>query len=109
LTSSPELNHGRLLIFGGDEFSPWPTHEAYDLKTFKPYALALPEPPPDPQTGRPPPARRHVYAIPGNHDWYDGLNTFDDKFCRARATGSAHDGGLRFHACETHPHLLSSA
>jgi len=109
LHSSPELNHGRLLIFGGDEIYPWPTHEAYDLKTFKPYALALPEPPPDPQTGRPPPARRHVYAIPGNHDWYDGLNTFDDKFCRARAAGSADEGGMRFGDWETRQHRSSFA
>ena len=109
LHSSPELNHGRLLIFGGDEVYPWPTHEGYDLKTFKPYALALPEPPPDPQTGRPPPARRHVYAIPGNHDWYDGLNIFDDKFCRARAAGSADEGGMRFGDWETRQHRSSFA
>ena len=28
-----------------------------------------------------PSERPHVYAIPGNHDWYDGLSTFTRLFC----------------------------
>jgi hypothetical protein len=27
------------------------------------------------------PRRPHVYAIPGNHDWYDGLSAFSRLFC----------------------------
>jgi hypothetical protein len=108
LQGDPELNHGRLLVFCGDEVYPWPTHESYDLKTFKPYGLALPEPPPD-SSGRLPAASRHVYAIPGNHDWYDGLNAFDDKFCRARAAGSGSHGGMRFGDWETRQHRSSFA
>ena len=108
LQGGPELEHGRLLVFCGDEVYPWPTHESYDLKTFKPYALALPEPPPD-ASGRPPAASRHVYAIPGNHDWYDGLNAFDDKFCRARAAGSGPHAGMRFGDWETRQHRSSFA
>jgi hypothetical protein len=106
LAGSEPLEHGRLLILSGDEVYPWPTHEDYELKTFKPYAMALSEPAIDPQTGRLPPASRHVFAIPGNHDWYDGLNAFDDQFCRARAgTG----GGMRFGDWETRQHRSSFA
>src|SRR5262249_2369906 len=52
LHSSPELNHGRLLIFRGDEVYPWPTHETYVPNTFKHSPPAPPPPPP----ARPPPA-----------------------------------------------------
>ena len=27
---------------------------------------------------------RKLFAIPGNHDWYDGLNAFDSLFCSSR-------------------------
>src|SRR5262249_57540180 len=33
LHSSPELNHRRLLIFGGDQVYPLPTPGGHDLKT----------------------------------------------------------------------------
>ena len=90
LAGSEPLEHGRLLILSGDEVYPWPTHEDYELKTFKPYAMALPEPPVDPQTRGLPPASRHVFVVPGNHDWYDGLSSFDYMFCKARF---GHAGG----------------
>jgi hypothetical protein len=109
LQGDAALDHGRVLLFCGDEVYPWPTHEAYELKTFKPYALALPEPPVDPQTRRAPPASRHVYAVPGNHDWYDGLNAFDDQFCRARAAGTGSAAGMRFGDWETRQHRSSFA
>ena len=96
LQSPAELDHGRLLVLCGDQVYPWPSHEDYDRKTFQPYALALPRPPPASSAGPLPAASRHVYAIPGNHDWYDGLSAFDDQFCRARAARSAHEGGVRF-------------
>ena len=109
LPGNVELEHGQLLVFSGDEVYPWPAHEAYETHTFQPYALALPQPPPQPDTGRPPPASRHIYAIPGNHDWYDGLNAFDDKFCRARAARSAQEGGVRFGDWQTRQHRSSFA
>ncbi|HEX2468723.1 MAG TPA: metallophosphoesterase [Solirubrobacterales bacterium] len=33
--------------------------------------------------------RRPIYAIPGNHDWYDGLNGFMFHFCGAEALPSS--------------------
>ena len=33
---------------------------------------------------RSPKPDRKLFAIPGNHDWYDGLNAFDGLFCSSR-------------------------
>jgi hypothetical protein len=60
-----------VLVFGGDEVYPYPSREAYELRTEKPYALAF--------AGRPLP---DVFAVPGNHDWYDSLIAFSRTFCR---------------------------
>jgi hypothetical protein len=62
---------GRVLIFGGDEVYPYPTKTEYDVRTETPYAMAF--------AGR---ARPDVFAIPGNHDWYDSLVAFSRTFCR---------------------------
>jgi hypothetical protein len=107
LANGQELPHGRLLLFGGDQIYPWPDKAAYDTRTFTPYELALPEPPPG-GDGKVPPASRDVFAIPGNHDWYDGLNAFDDQFCRARA--SRHKlQGRRFGDFQTRQHRSAFA
>jgi hypothetical protein len=62
---------GKLLVFGGDEVYPYPTRSEYETRTETPYRWAL--------TGR---ARPDVFAIPGNHDWYDSLVAFSRTFCR---------------------------
>jgi hypothetical protein len=70
----PELlgtEAGRVLIFGGDEVYPYPTRAEYDVRTETPYTMAF--------AGR---AHPDVFAIPGNHDWYDSLVAFSRTFCR---------------------------
>jgi hypothetical protein len=62
---------GRVLVFGGDEVYPYPTRSEYEVRTETPYSLAF--------AGR---ARPDVFAIPGNHDWYDSLVAFSRTFCR---------------------------
>jgi len=62
---------GRLLVFGGDEVYPYPTRAEYDVRTETPYNMAF--------AGR---AHPDVFAIPGNHDWYDSLVAFSRIFCR---------------------------
>jgi uncharacterized membrane protein YwzB len=62
---------GRLLVFGGDEVYPYPSRSEYAVRTEAPYQLAF--------AGR---AHPDVYAIPGNHDWYDSLVAFSRVFCR---------------------------
>ncbi len=63
---------GRVLLFGGDQVYPYPSRNDYELKTEKPYATAF--------SARP--VRPDVFAMPGNHDWYDSLVAFSRTFCR---------------------------
>jgi hypothetical protein len=63
------LKRGRMLVMGGDEVYPTPSNQAYEDRTKGPYKAAMPVTP----RGGPPPS---VYALPGNHDWYDGLTAF---------------------------------
>ena len=62
---------GRVLIFGGDEVYPYPSRNEYQVRAETPYALAF--------AGR---SKPDVFAIPGNHDWYDSLVAFSRTFCR---------------------------
>jgi len=63
---------GSVLVFGGDEVYPYPTRTEYDVRTETPYKMAY--------AGRA--LRPDVFAIPGNHDWYDSLVAFSRLFCR---------------------------
>lgn len=76
-----DLPRGKLLIMGGDQIYPTPTMELYDRKFRIPFKAALPKKEADPD----PP---HMYAIPGNHDWYDGLGAFLKVFCQKRWIGN---------------------
>ena len=68
-----DLPRGDVLVFGGDEVYPTPSREEYQRRLVAPYAAAFG----DDEPGE----RPHVYAIPGNHDWYDGLSAFTRLFC----------------------------
>jgi len=67
-----ETVEGRLLIFGGDQVYPIASRAEYDRRLLGPYTAALS----DGQDREP----IHVYAIPGNHDWYDSLRSFSRIF-----------------------------
>src|SRR5205085_933929 len=66
-------NRGNLLIFGGDEVYPTASFEAYEQRLVKPYETAF-----SPKISDTSPT---VFAIPGNHDWYDSLVSFSHIFC----------------------------
>jgi hypothetical protein len=69
---TPEIvRAGRVLVFGGDEVYPYPSRSEYEVRTETPYVHAF--------AGR---AKPDIYAIPGNHDWYDSLVAFSRTFCR---------------------------
>jgi hypothetical protein len=68
------LRHGEILIMGGDQCYPQATREEYKQRLLKPFGWAFSVANPD----------RKLFAIPGNHDWYDGLNAFDGLFCSSR-------------------------
>ena len=69
---------GRVLVMGGDEVYPVASISAYENQTLGPYRAALPYVEDDPP---------HLYAVPGNHDWYDGLTAFLRVFCAPRWIG----------------------
>lgn len=63
---------GRVLVFGGDQVYPTASRDEYEARLVAPYEAARKtsvEPYPQ------------LYAIPGNHDWYDNLVTFTRLFC----------------------------
>ena len=63
---------GQVLVFGGDQVYPYPTRDAYAHRTEWPYETALSQ-----RIQRP-----DIFAIPGNHDWFDSLIAFSRTFCR---------------------------
>lgn len=66
------LPAGRITVFGGDLVYPFATQTEYEDRTINPYYAARPWQEPG----------RHLYVIPGNHDWYDGLGAFVQRFCQ---------------------------
>jgi hypothetical protein len=79
------LPRGRVLLMGGDQVYPTANGDSYENRTKGPYRAALPEPP-----ARAP--RPTLFALPGNHDWYDGLTAFLRLFARRK---DGHIGGWR--------------
>ena len=93
-----KLPRADVLVIGGDLAYPNPSNETYEQRFFRPFEAALPPPPhvrpgrlvvhkPDlPEASDPhaqdPSEVLHQYsgptafAIPGNHDWIDGLETY---------------------------------
>ncbi len=69
---------GRILVMGGDQVYPVPNRADYENRMLGPYKAAMPcaqESPPE------------LFAIPGSHDWYDGLVNFTSVFCRGHWIG----------------------
>lgn len=66
------LSRGGILVMGGDQVYPFAGDKEYYEKLVKPYKAALP--------CAPEKIAPTVFAIPGNHDWYDGLTGFMRRF-----------------------------
>lgn len=67
------LPRGDVLVLGGDQVYPAPSREAYQERLVAPFETASA----DLAADAPP----EVFAVPGNHDWYDGLSAFLRLFC----------------------------
>jgi hypothetical protein len=74
-----DLMRGAYLIMGGDEVYPAPSVDRYRNQTMGPYAAAFPGPTTDESP--------QLLALPGNHDWYDGLTLFLRGFCAIENIG----------------------
>jgi hypothetical protein len=79
------LPRADLLVFGGDEVYPTPSRAEYHRRLIVPWETAFG----DTRASESP----HVFAIPGNHDWYDGLSAFARLFCSG--VGGRHFAGWR--------------
>lgn len=68
-----QTKRGSVLIFGGDEVYPTPSKKGYIERLITPFEQAFGDDKPE--------ETPHVFALPGNHDWYDGLEAFTRLFC----------------------------
>jgi hypothetical protein len=73
------LPRGRLLVLGGDQIYPTPSSPGYEDRMKGPYRSALGSGAADPSP--------LMVALPGNHDWYDGLTAFLRLFAQRRSLG----------------------
>ena len=90
-----KLTHGDILIMGGDQCYPQGSREDYKHKLVTPFEWAndLAQ------------SNRKLFAIPGNHDWYDGLAAFDSLFCSSRGDKLSKDtGGTRIGGWQCQQH-----
>jgi hypothetical protein len=82
------LPRGEVLLFGGDTAYPVATAEEIDRRVVQPWNEILRDrDAASPRGGSKPPRgpRRVLLGIPGNHDWYDGLDGFARFFRRNMA------------------------
>lgn len=75
---------GKLLVMGGDQVYPTSKISDYENRFLGPYQAALPWTSEDEDL--------ELLAVPGNHDWYDGLTNFMRIFCQGK-----HIGGRQTH------------
>lgn len=81
-TAPVYTKRGDLLVLGGDEVYPFPTLDTYNNKFRIPFDAAGDRNEQFTHQDRP-----LLFAIPGNHDWYDGLGNFMKLFCQQRRIG----------------------
>jgi hypothetical protein len=77
------LTRGAFLLLGGDEVYPVASKATYRERLVGPLKAALPRGDAPDQAPGP-----DLFAIPGNHDWYDGLVSFSRLFTQRRTLGA---------------------
>ena len=76
------IPRGDILIMGGDQVYPVASREEYRNRLQGPFERAFQK---DTIQEKDAP---FLFAIPGNHDWYDGLTNFMKIFCQQRHIGN---------------------
>ncbi|MCX6197727.1 MAG: metallophosphoesterase [Bacteroidetes bacterium] len=84
------------LILGGDQVYPTPGVDEYERRFKNVFEAAFPR---NSLVDAP-----RLFAIPGNHDWYDGLNKFLKIFCQRRKIGGWQTAQERSYFAVTLPH-----
>jgi hypothetical protein len=95
--TSHQLLRGNILVMGGDQVYPTATREQYRDHFEGPYTAALPCTLDEANAPS-------LYAVPGNHDWYDGLTSFLRLFCHQRWIGGWHTRQRRSYFAVKLPH-----
>ncbi len=77
------LPRGEILFLGGDGVYPTANPQRYEAQLVTPYRMAFKA---GLASGNSPVAselaeKPHIFALPGNHDWYDSLVAFKQLFC----------------------------
>ncbi len=78
------LERGEILVFGGDQVYPTATTDKYEKRFVEPYKIAFNTVGnANVKVGNDVDLKQtpHVFALPGNHDWYDSLVAFQKIFC----------------------------
>ena len=86
------LPRGSVLVMGGDEVYPAASRRDYEQRMKGPYQAANPATPVS------------LYAIPGNHDWFDGLTAFGRQFIEGRSWGGYKTAQTRSYFALSLPH-----
>ncbi|KAG9397865.1 hypothetical protein AC1031_016519 [Aphanomyces cochlioides] len=98
------LPRGNCLVLGGDLAYPHPDEESYESRFWRPFEYAMKPPiwydPAAVSTKKPALPKQcktlkdyegpTCFAIPGNHDWFDGLNTYSRFVCERDWLGGWH-------------------
>ena len=79
-TTDQKLPRAKVVVLGGDQVYPTPSRELYQDRFIGPMDAAAPW-----VKGG---TEADLFAVPGNHDWYDGLTNFVKIFCQKRWLGS---------------------
>lgn len=88
------LPRGSMLVLGGDEVYPTASTKAYEDRTIGPLRAAMPTHPDAPM----------LVALPGNHDWYDGLTSWLRIFTHGRSVGGWRTSQTRSYMAIELPH-----
>jgi uncharacterized protein YqgC (DUF456 family) len=83
ITTTRDAPRGELLVLGGDQVYPFASIQEYKDRLVGPYAAMFCEPNITGNAEQDLPERLKaplVVAVPGNHDWYDGLTAFTRLF-----------------------------
>ncbi len=86
---------GDVLVMGGDQVYPTASIERYADRLVGPCRAALPWTEAD---------HPRLFAVPGNHDWYDGLTAFMRVFCQPGWIGGRTTGQSRSYFALRLPH-----
>jgi hypothetical protein len=89
------LPRAELLVMGGDQVYPAGSVDAYEQRLLRPMREVSEEHPA---------AKPALLAIPGNHDWYDGLVGFVNTFAQGLSLGMWQTFQSRSYHCARLPH-----